>query len=173
MTYFIIKFHKSMLFYFKIVLFSLLLPVSFTHAAVLQGKVIHVSDGDTVDVLAGKETIRIRLDGIDAPETRQAWGTRSRDALRQLVYQQRVEVITGKKDRYGRVLGTIIKDGLNVNLEMVRMGMAWVYRQYSQDLDFLVAEAEAREQKRGLWQDKQPVAPWDYRRLKREQAGRR
>lgn len=139
-------------------------------AASLSGEVIHVSDGDTVRLLVGKETIRIRLFGIDAPESKQAWGGKSRDKLRALVYRKKVRIIGGKKDRYGRVLGTIMLGDVNVNKEMVRSGMAWVYRQYNKDKSWVRIEEQARREKRGLWQEKRPVAPWDYRRQKREKS---
>ncbi|ELZ4142070.1 thermonuclease family protein [Salmonella enterica] len=128
------------------------------------GPVIAILDGDTIDVLIDRQPVRVRLAQIDAPEKRQAFGTRSRQALSALVFRQSVTVADAGRDRYGRVLGTVYVSGVNVNAEMVRQGMAWVYRQYATDRSLFALEDEARAGRRGLWADPSPVPPWQFRR---------
>lgn len=128
------------------------------------GPVIAILDGDTIDVLIDRQPVRVRLAQIDAPEKRQAFGTRSRQALSALVFRQSVTVADAGRDRYGRVLGTVYVSGVNVNAEMVRQGMAWVYRQYATDRSLFALENEARAGRRGLWADPSPVPPWQFRR---------
>lgn len=132
------------------------------------GPVIAILDGDTIDVLIDRQPVRVRLAQIDAPEKRQAFGTRSRQALSSLVFRQSVTVADAGRDRYGRVLGTVYVSGVNVNAEMVRQGMAWVYRQYATDRSLFALEDEARTGRRGLWADPSPVPPWQFRHRQHE-----
>ncbi len=140
-------------------------------ADTLHGMVIKVSDGDTLTVLDAQHAQhRIRLNGIDAPESHQAFGQRARQALDQLVYRKNVLVLFESRDRYGRILGEVRVGDLNVNLEMVRLGMAWHYAHYApKRLDLAQAQAQARSARLGLWADKHPVPPWEYRSRKREE----
>ena len=105
----------------------------------------------------------MRLVEIDAPERRQAFGNRSRQALARMVQGKQVEVREQGTDRYGRTLGRVYQAGLDVNAEMVRIGLAWVYVRYAKDQSLYQVEAEARAQRRGLWADKEPVPPWEWR----------
>lgn len=130
------------------------------------GQVVAILDGDTIDVLVDQRPVRVRLAQIDAPEKRQAFGTRSRQLLAELVFRKTVRVSEEGSDRYGRVIGTIHLGDLNVNAQMVREGMAWVYRKYSKDKMLNELEHQARARKLGLWVDPAPVAPWAYRRGK-------
>src|SRR5262245_15182047 len=99
------------------------------------GKVVGVSDGDTITVLdEQKRQHKIRLEGIDAPESNQDFGSRAKQSLSDLVFGKTVTVTSRKKDIYGRVLGDVTVDGKNVNLEQVRRGMAWFYRFYAKEL---------------------------------------
>lgn len=141
--------------------------------AELSGPVVAILDGDTIDVLVNRQPVRVRLAQIDAPERRQAFGTRSRQALAEQVFRQTVRVDEIGHDRYGRVIGTIYVGNVDVNAQMVREGMAWVYRQYAKDRGLYELERLAKESKRGLWIDPEPVAPWAYRRTKRENAAAR
>lgn len=133
----------------------------------LQAKIIRILDGDTVEILYGKLPIKLRLEHIDAPEKRgkQPFGNASKIALSDLCFGQMATISSdGDFDRYGRLIGEIYNaEGVNVNKEMVRLGMAWHFKKYSDDMSYDVLEREARNAKIGLWQDKQPVAPWDYR----------
>lgn len=118
-------------------------------------------------MLKEREQVKVRLVEIDAPEKRQAFGNRSKQALSQLVHGKQVEIKKYGTDRYGRTLGRVYQSGLDVNAEMVRLGMAWVYVKYAKDKGLYQIEAEAREQRRGLWADKEPVAPWEWRRARK------
>lgn len=135
-------------------------------ADTLAGYVIAVTDGDTIRVLdARKQQHRVRLFGIDAPESRQAFGSRARQCLADLAFQKNVTVTYTEKDRYGRILGTVFVGRQNLNLELVKAGMAWHYVYYAKDMTVLAeAEKEARQRRRGLWADGQPVPPWEFRR---------
>jgi len=131
------------------------------------GKVVGVSDGDTLTVLKDRKQVKVRLVEIDAPEKRQAFGNRSKQALSALVHGKQVEIKEHGTDRYGRTLGRIYQSGLDVNAEMVRRGMAWVYVKYVKDKRLNQLEAEARKQRRGLWADEDPVPPWEWRRARK------
>lgn len=144
---------------------ALLIFAGLAHAD-LVGQVVGIMDGDTIDVLVDRQPVRVRLAQIDAPEKRQAFGTRSRQALAELVFRQSVTVTDAGRDRYGRIIGTVYVRGMDVNAEMVREGMAWVYRQYARDHALYELERQAKASKRGLWADPEPVAPWEYRRSK-------
>ena len=130
-------------------------------------EVITVHDGDTVTVLRGREQTRVRLACIDAPEQGQAFGTRARQHLRELVLRRRVAVVAIDRDDYGRTVARLLLDGEDVNLAMVRAGLAWHYRHHCPgDAALAAAEAEARAARRGLWTDAQPLPPWTWRRQK-------
>lgn len=127
---------------------------------------IGITDGDTLRVLHGRQVILIRVRGIDAPERRQPFGTRARQYASKLAYRKTVTVHGQGKDRYGRLLASVtLPDGRDFSVEMVKAGMAWWFRRYAPDEGALaLAEDEARRERRGLWADKEPVAPWEWRR---------
>jgi endonuclease YncB( thermonuclease family) len=140
-------------------------------AATLQGKVVSVADGDTLTILDDKKTQhKIRLQGIDAPEKAQAFGQKSKQSLNQLVHSKMVTVEFEKKDKYGRTVGKVLLNGTDVCLEQIKLGMAWHYKQYQseqskEDRDtYAQAEQTARTQVVGLWKDKSPTPPWEFRR---------
>ena len=110
-----------------------------------------------------------RLAEIDTPERRQPYGTRSRQALSDLVFGKAVRVTVQDTDRYGRTVGRVYTGPVDVNAEMVRKGAAWVYRQYSRDVGLLRLEAEARTARRGLWAlpEAQRTPPWEWRAAER------
>ncbi|MCV0437448.1 MAG: thermonuclease family protein [Hydrogenophaga sp.] len=136
----------------------------------LVGEVVAIADGDTLTVLdADRVQHKIRLAGIDAPERKQPFGQRSRQMLADLVFRKQVEVLTEKKDRYGRTIGKVMHQGRDVNLILVAQGMAWHYKQYAREQSaidrqlYAQAEDEARAQRRGLWADSHPIPPWSWR----------
>ena len=132
------------------------------------GKAVRILDGDTIEVLHEGKAERIRLNGIDCPEKRQAFGTKAKQFTSSLVAGKQVTVKATGKDRYGRTIGDVIlPDGKNLNQELVRAGYAWWYRQYSKDKTLEKLEAEARKAKRGLWADKAPIPPWEFRRQRK------
>lgn len=160
---------------FRTSLLVALLFLGDVSAAVLSGRVVAISDGDTLTVLdASKAQHKIRLSGIDAPEKAQPFGQRSKESLSSLAFGKEVLVETSKKDRYGREVGKVLVDGLDANLEQIKRGMAWHYKAYqreqpAQDRDtYSDAEEEARRGGVGLWKDERPVPPWEYRHTKRE-----
>ena len=135
-----------------------------SHAAVYQGLVVGVKDGDTVVVLTDeKQQVTVRLDSIDAPEKKMPYGSVAKKALSDLTYKKRVTVDSHKTDRYGRTVAEIWLEKRLVNLDMVKNGMAWNYVKYSRDPAYAEAEVEARANKRGLWSQPDPQAPWEFR----------
>jgi micrococcal nuclease len=151
----------------------LLLAIMFTQvtfAETIEGKVIRVTDGDTITILREKTQYKIRFAGIDAPESSQAYGNKSKLALGDYLKGKAVRVETTEKDRYGRNIGFVYANNSNVNNWMVQNGWAWHYKQYSKDQKLSTLEIAARKQKLGLWADSSnPIAPWEYRSLKRHQ----
>lgn len=133
-------------------------------AAEIQGKVVRVLDGDTIEVLNEKVPVRVRLINIDAPEKKQPFGRWSTNQLKDLIAGQHVTVTYMQKDRYGRVLGRVVTtNGVEANSYMVVNGAAWVYDQYNADSSLPTLQRRAKEQKRGLWADSNPVPPWEWR----------
>lgn len=132
------------------------------------GKVVGVTDGDTVTVLDGNlRQHKVRLADIDAPEKAQPFGTRARMELGEMVFGKEVSVGPATRDRYGREVAALYLTEdrrKSVNLLMVEKGMAWWYTQYSKDPAFRAAEQEARSAKVGLWADLEPVPPWQWRK---------
>ena len=150
------------------ILLLLLSPLSF--AEELTGKVIKVSDGDTITVLdSNNQKYKIRLQGIDAPETQQAFGETSRQSLASLVYDKEVIILWDKRDKYARILGKVIVDGRDANHEQLKKGLAWYYKKYENDLSdedkerYAEAEAWARNYTEGLWTDSKSIPPWEFR----------
>lgn len=134
------------------------------YAAEIRGKVIHVIDGDTIDVLQDKIPVRIRLANIDAPEKKQAYGRWSANQLKGLVAAQPVTVTYTQTDRYGRIIGRVFTtNGTETSRFMVQSGAAWVYERYNTDKALPAMQREAQTQKRGLWADSNPVPPWKWR----------
>ena len=134
----------------------------------LAGRVVAIADGDTLTVLDGSNAQhKIRLAGIDAPEKAQPFGTKAREQHAGKVFRQTVRVEVIDVDRYHREVGRIYLGDRFVNLEMVQDGNAWRYPQYDKPGEFTAAEADAREHNRGLWVDRDPVPPWEWRKMKR------
>jgi endonuclease YncB( thermonuclease family) len=137
-------------------------------ADTLEGKVIKIADGDTLTLLtSSNEQVKIRLAGIDTPERKQPFGNKAKQALANLAFQKQALIEVEAKDRYGRTVGVVFVDGLNVNAELVNQGMAWVYRKYTGDKRLYTLESEAKQAKRGLWLDENPIPPWEWRRGRR------
>jgi len=142
----------------------LLLSVVVAFAASFTGKVVRVSDGDTIQVMHNGMAEKIRLHGIDCPEKNQAYGQKAKEFTASLVAGQTVRVEVKDRDRYGRTVGRVfLPDGHCLNEELVNVGYAWHYKQYSNDSTLAQLEIDARRASRGLWKDPHPVAPWDWR----------
>jgi endonuclease YncB( thermonuclease family) len=149
---------------------AILLSAMPATAETLIGRVVRVADGDTVTVLdASNMQWKLRLMGIDAPENKQAFGQKSKANLSSLVANKQVRVEYTKKDKYGRTVGKILVDQIDANLEQVKAGFAWHYKQYLKDQTSedrsLYSEAEelARARHIGLWVDQSPTPPWEFR----------
>lgn len=139
------------------------------------GRVVSISDGDTITVLDANMTQhKIRLAGIDAPEKNQAFGNRSKESLSDLVFDKTVNVETEKNDRYGRQVGKVLVNGQDVNLVQLERGMAWFYRLYQREQSaedrrlYDTAEMQAKDDRRGLWVDQDPLPPWVFRHSKQK-----
>lgn len=134
----------------------------------LRGRV--VSDGDIITVLDSSNTQhKIRRNGVDAPESKQDFGQVSKRNLSDLVFGKDVIVRWSKGDKYGRIIGTVMIGNTNANLEQLRAGLAWYYKDYERDVppenrrSYAQAEDEARAVRRGLWQQPNPQPPWEFR----------
>jgi micrococcal nuclease len=135
----------------------------------ITGQVVKITDGDTLTVLDESKTQhKIRLAGIDAPEKGQAFGTKARENLAAKAFRQTVRVEVIDVDRYRREVGRIFLGERFINMEMVADGFAWRYVQYDKPGEFTAAEDDAREHSRGLWADRNPMPPWEWRKAKRQ-----
>jgi len=152
-----------------LILLLLMLPAC-VPANELAGKVVHVSDGDSIIVLADEVQHKVRLGAIDAPERFQAYGNKSKKSLAELIAGKHVSVNYNKRDKYDRIVGKVYVQNMDVGLEQVKRGMAWFYRHYEDELEpedraaYAQAEDLARRERLGLWADTKPVPPWEFRR---------
>lgn len=140
--------------------------------APLQCRVSTVHDGDSMRVRCPgeRQTVRVRMHQIDAPELDQSYGTRSRDHLRELCRNGALAIIHPQgRDQYGRVLGDIFCGNRNVNEEMVASGSAWVYDRHAKDRGLYKLQAAARAERRGLWAAADPIPPWRWRHRQRQE----
>lgn len=149
------------------ILATLATPAAAQVPAAFTGKVVAVADGDTITVLTPDNTkTRVRLHGIDAPERGQAFGTRARQAIGDLLTGQAVTVTpTGPPDRYRRTIARVSLDDRDIGQQLLATGMAWHYTRYDSSSSYAQAERDARAARRGLWTDPKPVPPWEWRRL--------
>ncbi|WP_198266686.1 thermonuclease family protein [sulfur-oxidizing endosymbiont of Gigantopelta aegis] len=128
--------------------------------------VIAITDGDTIKVLdKNNHQIKVRLASIDAPERKQPFGKKSKQMLANMIWNKRVNLDCPKKDRYQRLICTIIFYGVDINREMVATGGAWVYRKYYKGTDYLKVERYAKNHHLGLWNtsEYQAIPPWEWR----------
>ena len=153
--------------FFTVLSLGLFFPVV---AFCLDGRVVKVTDGDTIHVLTnGNKSVRVRLSNIDAPERGQPFGKKAKQVLSGLVFGELVHVDEqAHLDRYQRTLGTVwINESLNVNREMVAQGYAWVYSKYNQDGELPAVQVKAQHLNLGLWQLQpgQRIPPWEWRKI--------
>ena len=134
-------------------------------------RIVGVSDGDTLTALsASRRQLKCRLYGIDAPEKKQAYGQASKLSLAALSYGRPARIDVVGRDRYGRAICRVAVGGVDINREQIVRGMAWMYRQYTDDLDYSQAEATARVRRIGIWGDIEPVPPWAFRKSSRSKS---
>jgi endonuclease YncB( thermonuclease family) len=153
----------------KKIILALAVLVFSSPAFALTGKVVGVADGDTIRVLDDNNVQhRIRLASIDAPEKKQEFGSVAKTRMSELVFGKIVDVQEDVVDRYGRTVGLVTVNGLNVNAEMVKEGLAWVYVSYVNKRDrwFITLEQTARANQIGLWSHSDPTPPWQFRKSK-------
>jgi len=141
------------------------------HAADLSGRIVSIADGDLVTLLdAQHQQHKIRLMGIDAPESYQAFGQKSKSNLAAMVLNREVHAECSKTGTYHLQVCKILVNGVDANLEQVKAGMAWWYRDSAREQsqkdreDYEIAEFNAKSRRLGLWADKNPVPPWEWRR---------
>jgi micrococcal nuclease len=149
----------------------LLASTALGQETIVSTTVVGITDGDTCRALvSGNQLLKVRLLNIDAPEKSQAFGQRFKQHLSDLVFGRDVELHIRGLDRYGRTLATAMLDGVDIDLEQVCSGFAWVFKRYIAEApadiqaSYRQAEAEARERRRGLWSDSSPIEPSLYRR---------
>lgn len=150
-----------------LLLILLFFPI-FLSAHTLRGKIVRVSDGDTIVLIDSTNTQhRVRLDGIDCPEKGQPFGRKATDFVKQLTTGKEIVVEWEKKDRYKRILGVVYADGLNVNKELLKNGLAWHYKHFNQDKELAELEQQAKDKKLNIWSEKNPIEPYQWRKGKR------
>jgi len=156
--------------------FVLLLIPSIAFNATIYGKVISVTDGDTITILTPQnKQIKVRLAAIDTPEKGQAFGQKAKDFTSSMVAGKNVSIEQETIDRYGRTVAMVFVNGSNVNEQIVKQGYGWVYRKYCKGAfcdDWLKLEKKARETGIGLWADKNPTPPWEWRHEKKNTGNR-
>lgn len=129
-----------------------------------QGLVVGVTDGDTIKVLHNGKAEKIRLYGIDCPEKKQAFGKRAKQFTADMVFKQMVEVEPIATDRYGRTIAWVYVADKCLNKELLKAGLAWHYKRYSQDEDLAALEMVSKQNRVGLWSDPHAMPPWDFRK---------
>jgi micrococcal nuclease len=136
----------------------LLLPLS-----ALAAQVIGIADGDTMTLLVDRGPLKIRLANIDAPEKKQAFGQRSKESLSNLCWGKDAMYQAQTIDKYGRTVAVVTCGGIEANRAQVERGMAWVYAKYNADPSLPKVMATAKASGKGLWADKAPIPPWEFR----------
>jgi micrococcal nuclease len=130
-------------------------------------QVIGIADGDTLTLLVDRKPLKIRLANIDAPEKKQAFGQRSKQSLSDLCWKRDATYAAQTIDKYGRTVAVVTCDGVEANRAQVERGMAWVYPKYNKNRALPGLQETAQAARRGLWVDKEPVAPWEWRKVRR------
>lgn len=151
-------------------LFLLLFQAAFSQS-IITGRAVRILDGDTFEILVkGNTTYKIRLTDIDAPEKKQDFGYVAKQQLAAYIFGREVKVVYEKLDRNKRILGHVYMGTEDINLKMIEAGMAWHFKKYSHNERFAWAEKQARNRKKGLWIQPDPLAPWDYRAKRNNKA---
>ena len=156
------------------VIYVFLATIALAQEPILHGRCVGVTDGDTIRVLtADQQQFRIRLAWIDAPEKGQAFSSKAKQAMSELVFAKEVELRVHAIDRYGRLVCLVFVEGKDVGLELTRRGLCWCYEHYLHEApadvqqSYRAAESAARDNHLGLWVDTNPQPPWKYRQMRR------
>lgn len=143
-------------------------------AETITGTVVGVHDGDTLTVLTPEKTeVKVRLEGIDAPESKQPFGNASKESLSAMTFNKPVRLVCTKTDRFRRKVCRVFQDGRDVNRAQIERGMAWHFKRFADEQPAAerqgddAAEGSARANRRGLFSEPNPTAPWDYRDMSR------
>lgn len=157
------KMQKTLLL-FVLMFFSIVIS-----AQSFQVKVVKISDGDTFTAINRDNLqLKFRIWGIDAPEKKQAFGTKSKEYLSSLIFSKTITIDVQKQDGWGRYLAYVYTpDKKDVSLEMIKAGMAWHFIEYDDSEEYKKAELQARKSKKGLWSDPHHIAPWEFRKKKK------
>ncbi len=134
---------------------------------------VAITDGDTIKVLCDKQVLKVRLAEIDAPERKQPYGTKAKQALAEMCFKRPAQLDIQGIDKYGRNIAIVYCDGKNANREMVRTGMAWMYDRYATQRDWYADQKSAQTQRLGLWRDPSPTPPWEWRKSKKSYPSKR
>ena len=149
-------------------IFFLLNLCVFCYSQSYKGRITKVVDGDTFFFQTDNSTLKIRSFGIDAPEGNQPFGKESRDFMLKYLHKDAI-LVTHGHDRYKRTLGTLFVDGQDINLLSIKGGYAWHYKRYFDDKPYAVAQENAKKNKLGLWALPNPIPPWNWRHVEREE----
>lgn len=139
-----------------------------------RARVTYVCDGDSIWVKTwyGRR-VKLRLLGMDAPESEQAFGSESQRMLARLIGGKRIEVRAVDRDIYGRYVSGIRCRGEDICLRMIEEGLAWPYFRFFGQLTheevraYKEAFLAAKRERRGLWREAHPEAPWNWRKRHR------
>ncbi len=151
--------------------FALLLSLLITfqgYSQTYKGKIIKVVDGDTYFFQTGNRILKVRSFGIDAPEGNQPFGKESAEFLSKYIHREAM-LVTHSHDQYKRTLGTLFTDGQDINLLAVKDGYAWHYKRHLDDRRYAAAQEYARKNRLGLWKMPNPIAPWNWRHVEKEE----
>ena len=143
----------------------LLMLSTSVYTQTINGIATKVSDGDTFVLVCDSEKIKVRLHGIDAPEISQRFGVESKNHLSSLILNRMVCVFAYDTDKYGRLIGRVSNDSItDINKHMIAQGWAWHYSYFYQSKDYANTEKLAKMNKKGLWNDENPINPYQYRK---------
>lgn len=151
---------------FLLLILPMLSLMALSAQRVYTGHVVKIADGDTFTLLVNEhDQIKVRMDGIDAPEKKQPFGNKAKEYLSSMIWGVPVTITVTKNDRYGRSVAKVSTDSIpDVNYEMIKAGYAWHYKEYNKDENYAIAEVLARNNRLGLWRDSVSVRPQDYRK---------
>lgn len=153
--------------FFLVALLTIFFP-SQSLALDFQGRVMEVADGDSIKVMSKGDYYYIRLAYIDAPERGQPFSKKSKKYLSDLIFEKLIFIKAHGQDKFRRLVGEVFLEKKNINREMVRAGMAWEFKQYSEDRELASLQAMAKDAKRGIWSKNDPKPPWEYRKLNKK-----